>query len=158
MEIREQEIIKKEYKKIYVANDGLEFSSEEECKKYEESAKGAINAMFNSLEHHKVDQAGDDMPYYWCCDDELLAVKIHNETELRIVNQKLSQINNYYGELLPASAIGTVQVIEFYDYCNGGEPYSAFCVGTPEEMKKKYCDWIDKRFVKPFEESEQKSE
>ena len=39
MQIETKEIIKKEYVNSYVAIDGSRFNSENECKKYEESAK-----------------------------------------------------------------------------------------------------------------------
>ena len=46
----------KSYKTIYVANDGTEFSSEEECKKYDESAKGIIFSRYNKLILCKTDE------------------------------------------------------------------------------------------------------
>lgn len=47
----------KSYKTMYVANDGTEFSSEEECRKYDESAKGVIFAKYNKLILGKTDES-----------------------------------------------------------------------------------------------------
>lgn len=37
------------YYDVYVANDGTEFNSEDECKKYDKSAEGVLNAMLSKM-------------------------------------------------------------------------------------------------------------
>lgn len=34
---------------VYVANDGTEFNNEDECRKYDDSAKGVLNAMLRKI-------------------------------------------------------------------------------------------------------------
>ena len=34
---------------VYVANDGTEFTNEDECRKYDDSAKGVLNAMLRKI-------------------------------------------------------------------------------------------------------------
>lgn len=42
----QKEVITKSYVDVFVANDGTEFSSQSECKKYDESAKGVLLAKY----------------------------------------------------------------------------------------------------------------
>ena len=46
----------KSYKTVYVANDGTEFSNPDECKKYDESAKGVIMAKYKKLVAHTTNE------------------------------------------------------------------------------------------------------
>lgn len=62
----------KSYKTMYVANDGTEFSSEEECCKYDESAKGIIFSRYNKLILGKTDE---DALYYGSDEHEIDIVK-----------------------------------------------------------------------------------
>lgn len=49
MKVETREKTKVEMYNVYVANDGQEFTSEEECKKYDESAEGVLNAMLRKI-------------------------------------------------------------------------------------------------------------
>lgn len=42
----QKEVVKKSYVDVFVANDGTEFSSQIECEKYDESAKGVLLAKY----------------------------------------------------------------------------------------------------------------
>lgn len=45
------------YKNVWVANDGTEFAAEEECRKYDESAKGVLMAKYAQ---HLVKESDED--------------------------------------------------------------------------------------------------
>lgn len=45
----QKEVVTKSYETIYVANDGTEFADKNECKKYDESAAGVLNAMLRKI-------------------------------------------------------------------------------------------------------------
>lgn len=49
METIRKEKVQKSYYEIFVANDGTEFTSSDECQKYEESAKGVLMAKLHPL-------------------------------------------------------------------------------------------------------------
>ena len=47
MEIKQKEIIN--YKNVYVAVDGMEFTDEAQCRAYENSAKGLLNILLHEM-------------------------------------------------------------------------------------------------------------
>lgn len=49
MKIISKERTRVEKYNVYVANDGTEFMNEDECRKYDESAKGALNARLRKI-------------------------------------------------------------------------------------------------------------
>ena len=49
MKVETRERTKVEKYNVYVANDGQEFTTPEECKKYEEGAEGVLNAMLRKI-------------------------------------------------------------------------------------------------------------
>lgn len=46
MKIIKKEVVTKSYVEVFIANDGTEFSSESECRKYDESAMGVLRAKY----------------------------------------------------------------------------------------------------------------
>lgn len=81
------------YKFIYVAVDGTEFEDKEECRKYEQSAKGVLLAKFMPLVlKHKTEfeifGAGNDDSY-------ISIVKLESQADADIVLQ-LYCLNNPY--------------------------------------------------------------
>ena len=150
MTIKEEEIKRVEIKKIYVAKDGTEFDTAEECKKYEETAKCAINGMFNKLKVQYTYGVGEYEPFHtFYCEDELYAVKIENADQLEITNKWIKSIDPS-NEAIGADAIGTIQLINTYD--GGG---GAWIIGTPEKLKEIYCKGIDKLYNKLIEKTEE---
>ena len=139
------EIKKKiEYKTTYIANDGTEFQSEEECRKYEETA--TCDTMFKALnvQHSYV----ADLFREYSSDDEFYAVEIKTADQLEIVNAWIKAHDIYnYRESLGDEAIGTIQIISL-DWEN-----NAWIIGTPEQMKNAYCEEIDHLFNKLIERS-----
>ena len=152
MTVKEKEIKRVEIKKIYVANDGTEFSTEEECKKYEKTAECAINGMFKKLKVQETCCIGDGEPFgSFGYEDTLYAVKIENTDQLEIVNKWIADNDNYSRcekQLIGADKIGTIQLIDVYD---GG----VWTVGTPEELKEKYIKAIDKLFDELIDKTEE---
>lgn len=155
MTTKEQKIERVEYSKIYVANDGTEFRNEEECRKYEKTASCAINGMFRKLKFQETCYIGDGEPFgLFGYEDTLYAVEIENTDQLEIVNKWICDNDSYScceKQLIGADKIGTIQLICLYD---GG----VFTVGTPEELKEKYCKAIDELYNKLIEKAEEPKE
>lgn len=141
MRVEEREI--KTYKEIYIANDGTEFATQEQCEEYEKTAQCAIEAAFKSLPmqcSHNIMDSGF-FPYFGC-DDSVYAIKIRNVNDLEIVNKWLIETFGKHGDevaCLGADAIGTIQLIETYDYDN-----EFFLVGTPESLREHFMKGVDR--------------
>ena len=138
MEIREETIEKTVYetKKTYIANDGTEFKNREECEKYEETAQCAINSMFKKLKIQQTDSVGEDETFnLFMYEDTMHAVKIETLEELEVVNKWIC-FKDPTQTTIGTEKIGTIQLINEYD---GG----VWVVGTPEELKDRYCNAID---------------
>ena len=83
--MKEIKIEKKSYDIKWEAIDGTQFYSEEECKKYEESAVMVLWARFLKLviakdNEYNLFKAG-------CEDNEVYVVKMHNEDDMSVVMQ-----------------------------------------------------------------------
>lgn len=82
-EIRRTETIEKLVRTEYIAEDGTIFRSEEECKKYEESALFAISKELKRLDNKKNGASEYDI---YECSDECLVEIFNAETERDIEN------------------------------------------------------------------------
>lgn len=77
---------------VYVANDGKEFDTAEECKKYESSAYAAVNTKYQQLvvsrttEWNLYDEVG-------CQDTDIELVRISSKDDIDIVMQMHFVIN-----------------------------------------------------------------
>ena len=134
----------KRYENIYIANDGTEFKSEDECKKYEATAVCAINQMFDKIPKQITHSLGDSFGYGFGYDDSLYAIKIDSIEDVEVVNKWLlrsGDANENARSCIGADAVGTIQLFSSYDYDN-----YIWNIGTPEKMKKDYCDCIDRLF------------
>lgn len=138
MKTEERSIVKTEYVKIYIANDGTEFSNESECMKYEGSVDCAINAIFKSVPQQKTGSPDDVFPYFGY-EDTIFAVKIRNCDDLEAVNRWLSRRGGRDANLYGVEAIGTIQLFCIYEYDN-----AYWSLGTPEGYKKYLSDCVDK--------------
>lgn len=83
-EVRRTETIEKLVRTEYIAEDGTVFSSEEECKKYEESALFAISKELKRLDNKKNGISEYDI--YEECSDECRVELFNAETERDIEN------------------------------------------------------------------------
>lgn len=83
-EIRRTETIEKLVRTEYIAEDGTIFRSEEECKKYEESALFAISKELKRLDNKK--NGASEYDIYGECSEECLVEIFNAETERDIEN------------------------------------------------------------------------
>jgi len=81
---------------MYVANDGTEFHSEEECKKYEESAKGVVSARYRELIVRK--DVEENILGFGCSDDTVEIVMVKTEADYDTVLQMKLLIEPYLTE------------------------------------------------------------
>lgn len=110
---KEEKII---YTDVFIANDGTEFKTQEECEKYEESWAGTISASFQKVPHVKTTEM------YWLGnwsgseDFDIYLIKPRNLDDIRIINEyfKLSQ-----SDMLTQDNIGNECCIG-KDYWDGG--------------------------------------
>ena len=83
-EVRKTETIEKLVRIEYIAEDGTVFRSEEECKKYEESALFVISKELKRLDNKK--NGASEYDIYDECSDEYLVEIFNAETERDIEN------------------------------------------------------------------------
>ena len=83
----QKEVVIKRYDTMFVANDGTEFTTEEECKKYEESAKCALMARYNLL----VIKESDCFSLFGFGSDEdvINVVKVESKEDINLILQLL---------------------------------------------------------------------
>ena len=153
MKKERKEIIRREYKDIYIAIDGEEFTSEEECKKYEETATCVINAAFERLAFgNKAYNVCEEFCYIFGGEEDLGCVSITDEHDLHDFNMFLQ-----YHDASPAGklwsdgvrgtiqfgpeVIGTIQVVgvdsieNFYAY-GSIEELKTFMYGRADALIK----------------------
>jgi predicted RNA-binding protein Jag len=128
---------------VYVANDGTEFTTEEQCKKYDESAYGVLSAKYKELIVNTDVESG----FFGFGSDEatIEIVRVKDEKDADVVmqmlffiNQHLSAIDNKFDYvierckmLLERAMKGELLVIDRgYDYEEG-----FWFVGTDQSMK-----------------------
>lgn len=123
----------------YVANDGTEFGSEEECKKYEETAICAITAAVNGITVNSC--CGDailDSGAPFCCDGFLRAIKIKNVDDVETVNRWIIALNKENkSNCITPNAIGSTFIFEEYDRW-------VYPHGDIEEMVKVFRESLEK--------------
>lgn len=112
MEIKRNEIVEKRVVESYVAADGTEFDSQDECREYEKTHVCAIKARLHEMalaedtECNMYDGSGTD--------ETLVYVVIpKNEEELRFVRQALSINHSKNAEKVSGKDIGRVLLIGF---------------------------------------------
>ena len=147
MRTEKKEIQKIEYVTTYIADDGTEFKSEEECKKYEQTATCAINGMFNKLKIQKFENVAEYEPFNnFYCEDTMYAVKIESVEQLEIVNKWIKDHGD--NRFLGSETIGTFQLLNEFE---GG----IWPIGTPDKLKEEYCKGVDKFFDTLIEKAEE---
>ncbi len=109
-EIRERKIIEKQT--IYIANDGTEFKTQEDCKKYEESWTCTLKVSFNRIPHTKMNT--ENYLYGWggYCNDYIYLIKPRNLDDIRILN---TYFNICEQDRFTQDDIGKECVVEVYD-------------------------------------------
>lgn len=93
-EIKKEKFVKT-YESVWVANDGTEFSNAEECKKYDESAKGVLFAKYRPI----VVKESDEYEMFGGSDDNIVdIVKLDTAEKRDLILQILLLENPYYKE------------------------------------------------------------
>ena len=143
-----------EYVDVYVAEDGTEFSTEEQCKKYEASAKFAIEQMVRKIPNQITAYVGEkDAPSMIGCEDTMYALRIRNEEDVIAVNMWVESFGDgFEHNCIGTDAIGSIIFVDVFD-CGGG----IWTIGTPENMKKTYCDFVDSLYNKLVEEEKEEN-
>ena len=149
MKVIEKEIIKKEIVKTYESIDGKIFNSEEECKKYDETAYAVINAEFKSTivkittEYDLIGNKTGSEDY------DIAIINIKNHGDLDKVNRMIQITNEKYHNrftLLPDTRIGeTIAHSLGYGYEKEYQ-YLGYCYGTKEEILKEIEDGLNQTF------------
>ncbi len=90
----QKEVVIKRYDDVFVANDGTEFNTKEECEKYENSAKCALMARYKLL----VIKESDCFSLFGFGSDEdvIEVVKIESEEDLNLILQILILENPWH--------------------------------------------------------------
>lgn len=140
MRTEKKEIQKIEYVTTYIANDGTEFKSEEECKKYENTARCAINEMVKRIPRQDTyDSENNGLPYFGC-DDTVTAFKIRSVDDVEAVNKWLLDLDpvNCKSLCLGTETVGTIQL-----FCLYNDGCDVWKLGSVEDLKNTYLKAID---------------
>ena len=158
-ESRRKERICVDYEDIYIADDGTEFNNEEECKKYERTADGVINAAFEKTKFGNVIYGLGDRFCQFGCDENMFCVHITDEHDLNAVNMWVSHhsarpVYGYYDikkddPQFGKDAIGTIQVFSESDY---DDPYEYGSIEQLREYMHKSVDELIDSLTKEKEE------
>lgn len=109
----------KTYTDIYVSVDGKEFTNEADCKAWENSYRGTIEASWKLLDKKEVSDCDLGMP--WGSEDhECYAIKPKNLDEIVLINAYIKATTCSDGTLT-THHIGKVIILNFgydHDYCD----------------------------------------
>ena len=128
----------------YKASDGTFFKSEEECRKYEESATMAARKGFERVASRAF--SGEGIHDLFCVgfEDDVHVIDIKDANVLQIVNTYI-QARCKSNQIIAPSYIGKKCAISLY--------YSddTYVLGTREEMEKTFSNLMDEWFGKQEE-------
>ena len=106
-------------KDIFVSVDGKEFTNEADCKAWETSYRGTLEAGWALIDKKKV--CGCDFGIPWSSEDhECYAISPKNLDEITLINAYIKATTNDDGRLT-MEHIGQLIVLDFgydYDYCD----------------------------------------
>jgi hypothetical protein len=107
------------YKDIYVSVDGREFENEADCKAWENSYKGTIEASWQLINKKRVYDTDYGIP--WSSEDhECYAIKPKNLDEIVFINAYI-KATTYSEGRLTTEHIGQLIMLDFgydHDYCD----------------------------------------
>lgn len=133
----------KTFEEVYVSVDGKEFRTEEDCKMWEKSYKGTIEASWKLIKKETVCSCDLGLP---CSsyDNECYAIKPESLEEITLINAyiKCSVCNT--AEELTTEHIGKLVILDFgydRDWCD-------ICI-LADEMKKRqeHMEALEKKFT-----------
>lgn len=93
MKTIQKEKIQKSLYEIYIANDGTEFSTAEECRKYENSAEGVIMAKIKPLIVKDIDE--ESILGWGNCDNTVWVMKLNTQDDADTLMQACILYNDY---------------------------------------------------------------
>lgn len=109
----------KTYKNIYVSVDGKEFELEEDCKAWEKSYRGTLEASWRRIKKIEVNAVELGLP--WSSDDQECYMLIPKGLdEIALVNAYIECTTANNGTTLTTEHIGKLIVLNFgcfHDYC-----------------------------------------
>ena len=80
----------KSYQTMYVANDGTEFSSEEECRNYERTALCALGAIYRRMVVKSTDEFS--LSGFGSEDNDVELVRVKSESDIKTIMQLVVSI------------------------------------------------------------------
>ena len=123
----------------YIAYDGKVFDNYGDFHTYQFEEDLRLTELSSKIPQSKTWNACDEFPFFGC-DDEIKAVKIMNMEHVNLINTLMDVRGDSYGRKLTSDDIGTVHIFSFSsDFIDH--------LGTPDEMKRKYCYMIDRLFA-----------
>jgi len=123
----------------YEAFDGTWFREEEECRKYEQSARGVASKAALSKQIGSV-YADDAFPAFSiCCEDRIVTYDIKTAEDLQIVNTWLNLLPDK--RIIDSKYIGHKVLVDIWIDEDG-----ATIMGTRQEMEEKCKKMLDKLF------------
>lgn len=110
----------KTYKNIYVSVDGKEFENEADCRAWENSYKGTLEASWKLIK--KVEAGTPELGLPWSSDDhECYLVKPKNLEEITLINAYIASSTYDDRAVLTIEHIGKLIALDFgydHDYCS----------------------------------------
>lgn len=110
----------KTYKNIYVSVDGKEFENEADCRAWENSYKGTIEASWKLIK--KVEAGTAELGLPWSCDDhECYIIRPKNLDEITLINAYIDSSTSNNGAKLTTQHIGKLVALNFgydHDWCD----------------------------------------
>lgn len=105
---------------IFVSVDGKEFENETDCRAWENSYRGTLEASWQLIK--KVEVCDADFGIPWSSDDhECYVIKPRNLNDITLINAYIQSVTNCNGTLLTTGHIGDVILLNFgydRDYCD----------------------------------------
>ena len=107
-------------KEVYVSVDGKEFENEADCKAWENSYKGTLEASWKLIKKEEVSDCNLGIAYS-NDDHECYAIKPKNLDEIVVINAYIASSTYNNGDKLTSAHIGKLIVLNFgydHDYCD----------------------------------------
>ena len=124
MKIRKRTEIQQVIINEYVAEDGKVFTSEQDCREYEETMTDSLKARYDAIPRREEYAESCMLPTWYVSDSIVHIIRVRNEQDVQTVNEWVELYDNDTRGLT-TSDIGRVVMLvyeEYYSYEN-----SAFC-------------------------------
>jgi len=139
------EIIQRERKstyEVYVAADGMEFRTAEECKKYEESANGVVMAKVRPMVIKEITE--EDIFGFGSCDNTVWVAKPATQEDADTILQAIIVLNPHltkddYKHITERQRVLVQRALDENDFIFISRGYEMDCfwlIGTRNSMKE----------------------